>query len=155
MAVTPYKAVGFERDEIVTTDDFDQLQSNYQWINDNTPTARIYDNEGAPRELVPIIVAGRTLFTTSNSDKQTQRATINVAKAFGDKCHPHVTTGVVSAHQARVHCTVTGVGANNPLPGSKAFNIKINIAAEKPKNDKILKRIWVHWHAFGWNGRYI
>lgn len=148
MPVTPFKAMSFVKDDVVTKDSLDQMQANYQWINDNTPRGRFYRGNGEPLDVRTLVVSGRARIRKNKKD-DTGKARVRFRKAFAPNCHPHVTTGIVSDFQRRIFCVVNGPGGVN-YPNANGFEIKVNIAAEKKKNDKIQKEFWIHWHAFGY-----
>lgn len=148
MAVTPYRAVEFKRDDVITKTTLDQVQSNMQWINDNTPRGRFVRHNDEILDEKLVILAGRKRVRRMPK-KDMANAKVRFGRAFSPRCSPHVTTSVVAEKQRRIFCIVNGPGGRLTV-NSEGFEIKVNVAAEKKKNDKIKEPIWVHWHAFGY-----
>lgn len=148
MAVTPFKAMEFKKNDVVTLDAMDQMQANYQWIMDNTPRGRFVRLSGEPQNERTVLLAGRARI---KRDKKADTAVSRVrfGKAFAPSCRPHVTTGVVSDFQKRIFCVVNGPQGKN-YPNANGFEVKVKIHAVKDKRDRIEKMFWVHWHAFGY-----
>jgi hypothetical protein len=143
---TPYRAVNFVKHDIITKDEMDQLQTNYQWINDNTPRSRLYFTTSSQPDMM-VIIAGKKEI---KANKKTDNALVKVGfgKAFAPTCRPNVTTAVNADFQTNIFCVVHGPKGIN-LPNSTGFEISISIAADKKKNDVIKKPFFVHWSAIG------
>lgn len=147
MPVTPFKAMKFKKNDVITKDDMDQMNSNLQYLEDMTPHARFYKGDGTPMDIRSTIIGGRTRI---RKNKKSDDARVRVsfpAGTFDADCHPHVTTGIIAEHQTKIFCVVNGPGV--AYPNANGFDIQINIAAGK-KHDKIVKEFWVAWHAFGY-----
>lgn len=145
---TPYRAVDFKQDEVITKAHLDQLQDNFQWIYENTPRARHMSLSGSPRDVRSVIVCGRVTFPV-NKKKDTAGKTVRFGKAFGSGCRPHVTTGVCVKRQPRVYCILNGPGGMG-YPTNVGFDVFLNVAALNKKNDHFKSTMYVHWMAHGW-----
>lgn len=160
MPVTPFKAISFVKDETITKNTMDQLQSNFQWIYDNTPRGGYFRTNGNSRDERTVLMAGRHKVMR---DPKTNAGTASVSfgRGFHPDCKPHVTTGIITDKERRVWCVVNGPGGTG-LPNSSGFEIKIRVMeppvkkqaeADKTKKDErvqIEKEFWVAWHAFGY-----
>lgn len=144
---TPYKAVSFAKHDIITRDTLDTLQQNYQWINENTPRGRFYRGGGVPTALNVVVVAGKKEIP-QNKKRDWAVVPVRLGKSFAPSCSPSVTTGVVADFQRQIFCVVHGPQGVN-YPTSEGFQISVNIASDKPKEDVIKKNFFVHWHALG------
>lgn len=144
---TPYRAVSFAKHQIIDESTMDQLQSNNQWIHDNTPRGRYYRYGSTPKDTQTVLICGRALIRR-NRKSDSARVGVRFGRAFHPTCRPSVTTGVVADFQRKIFCTVHGPEGIN-LPTSSGFEISINIAADRATQDSIRKSFWVHWAAFG------
>lgn len=150
MSVTPFKAISFKKDDVVTVDQLDQLENNYQWVHDNTPRGRYHRPvDGTPLDVNTVLLGGRVQIKKNMKDDTGTASVSFGSRHFHPSCKPHVTTAVVSDFQRRIFCVVNGPGGIN-YPNSYGFEVKINVAAEQDKNDKIEKAFFVSWHAFGY-----
>jgi hypothetical protein len=146
---TPYKAVEFTKHEVVTRQTLDQMQSNLQWIKDNTPRSRVYAPNGVPTDVLTVIVSGKALIK-KNKKSDTGHANVKFrGNIFDPRCRPHVTRGINAGFQRNIFCTLHGPGKTN-YPDSTGFAITVNIAADKDKQDAIKKNFYVHWQAHGY-----
>ena len=148
MPVTPFKAMEFKKNDVVTLDAMDQMQANYQWIVDNTPRGQFVRLNGDRLSTRNVLVGGRVRIKR-NKKEDTASARVRLGRSFSPECRPHVTTGVVSDFQRRIFCVVNGPQGIN-YPTSAGFDVRVNVASAKKKRDKIQKSFWVHWHAYGY-----
>lgn len=147
---TPYKAISFVKHEILSRDRLDQLQANYQWINDNTPRGRLFmPNRPAKNKLLVIIGGKRQI----NRDRKNARAKASVkfGRAFAPNCNPNVTTGIVADFQRHIFCVVNGP-KGKALPDSTGFEIAVAVQDDPTtkKTEVIKKDFFIHWSAFGY-----
>lgn len=140
--------MSFEQNEVITKDKLDQLQSNYQWILENTPRARFISTGGTPRENKVVLLCGRVRFPR-NKKKDTAGARVRFGKAFDPRCRPHVTTSVVSVGQIKVFCVINGPGGK-AYPDGTGFDVFLDIEAASKKNNHFQRETYVHWQATGW-----
>ena len=148
MDAVPYRAVEFAQDQTITKSDMDQLQANYTYLWENTPRGSFMRASGDLLEVRTVVVCGRSFIKKSNK-QDTAGAVVRFGKTFAPKCHPHVTTGVVADKEKRIFCTITGPGGK-ATPDASGFEIKVNVAADKKKDDHIKKGFWIHWSALGY-----
>jgi len=156
VSVTPYRAVSFEKNDVITRGSLDQLQSNLQWINDNAPRGRFVRINDEPLDVRTVLIGGKVHFPARNAAMALSKK-ISFPKGsgstkdgvFNPSCRPHITTGIISDFQRRIFCAVTGPNDNN-YPDGTGFRIRVYIAAEKQKNKKIQKDFFVCWQAMGW-----
>lgn len=146
---TPYRAVAFNTNDVLTRAKMDQLATNYQWIKDNTPRNIVFREDEPVVTDLTVIVGG---YARINKNKKRDEQKVNVkfpANTFAPDCQPHVTTAVVSGFQRQIFCVCHGLGKKN-LPDSTGFSLSVNIAADRKKEDKIKKDFFIHWHAHGY-----
>lgn len=148
MSILPYRAVEFVEDEVVLQEELDQLQSNYQWINDNTPRGRFFREEGRNQDTKLMLLCGKALVKKNNKES-TASVNVTFEKSFSPACNPQVTTGVVCDFSKKVFVSLRGPGGKG-MPDNTGFTLNVDIAEEKEKLDKIANEFWIHWHAFGY-----
>jgi len=163
VAITPFKAMQYTRDDPITKDSLDTLQSNYQWLYENSPRGRYYEASGLPLDEKTIILAGKARIR-KNRKSATERTSVRFGRTFDPRCQPHITTGIISDFQRRIYCVVNGpVGID--YPNANGFDIKATVHFDeeeikkqnkgKGKNKKkkvkpkIEREFFVAWHAFG------
>ena len=147
---TPFRAMTFVKNDVITTDKMDQLDSNHQWLLENTPRSKVFVGNGTATNLLTKgMVVGGKVAIKKNLKEQTAKVRVNLGSAFDPKCQPHVTTGIVSDFQRKIFCVINGPGGKD-LPNASGFEVVINIAADAKKHDKIEKGFYVCWSAFGW-----
>lgn len=146
---TPYRAVSFVKHDIISRDQMDQIESNLQWINDNTPRGRLYQKNARVRSNLLVVLAGKKQINR-NRKHSNAKATVKFGKAFDPTCQPNVTTGVCADFQRAIFCVVNGPNGIN-LPNSTGFEIQVNVQDDPTtkKEEVIKKDFWVHWSAFG------
>ena len=64
---TPYKAISFEKHDVVTRPVLDQLNANYRWILENTPRGRFYRDNAEPRPENINMIAGKAVIKQNNT----------------------------------------------------------------------------------------
>ena len=144
----PYRAVSFVDGETITLDKMNQMETNLQWINDNTPRGRYYRASGSPLDVRTIVVGGKAL-VKKNIKSDSAKVSVRFGRAFSSSCTPNVTVGICSDFQTKIFCVVNGP-KGKLFPDATGFEIYVNIAADKATEDRIRKDFWIHWHAFGY-----
>lgn len=143
---TPYKAVSFERNDIVTIDALDQLQANNQWIHDNTPRGRFYRGD-THLDVRSVIIGGR-VNVPANNKSPSARVPVKFGKAFKSECRPHVTTGIISDKRPDIFCVINGPNATDH-PTDVGFDVVVLM--NPVTNKEVIKNAFaVAWHAFGY-----
>ena len=145
--VTIFRAVSWTPNEVVQEQKMDQLAENADWLYRHTPRAVYTLPGGIKREQHLKLASGRALISRR---PKTDTATIAVSfnNFFSINCEPIVTTGIVAEHQVRIFCVINGIGRLQP--DHNGFNVTINIAAEKKKNDNIARSFYITWSAMGY-----
>lgn len=143
---TTYKALQFSKHDTVTRQDLNQLVANYRWINDNTPTGRLFRGTNLI-DANTIMIAGKVK-VNSTKHKDTTKVNVKFGSGFDPTCRPMVTTGIVVAAQKRIFCNVQGPKGTG-FPDHTGFQVRVLVDEKKRKNDKIQKDFYVHWSAFG------
>ena len=93
-------------------------------------------------------MASGRIIIAQRAKSDSASATVRFNNFFSARCEPIITTGIVSGHQPRIFCVVNGIGKLQP--DDRGFNVQVNVAAEKKKNDKIAKSFYVTWSAMGY-----
>lgn len=145
---TPFRALTFVKGETITKDKMDQLQANYQWINDNTPRSRLFLSTNNLLDTRMVVIGGRVLIRRS---RKRDDATVGVrfGSAFAPECRPNVTTGINADFQRQIFCVVNGF-RGLVVPDATGCQIQVNMAKYKGKKDIIKKNFYVHWSAIGY-----
>lgn len=143
---TPYKAVSFDKHDIVTRDVLDQLNNNTRWVQENTPRSRFYRDLLEPSAENGVLIGGMVKIA---KNKKSDTATVNVSfpTAFAPDCTPAVTTAVVADFQTKIFCSVTGLDQSG-YPSANGFKVIVDV--DSGKGVGIKKNFWVHWNAFGY-----
>lgn len=141
MAATPFRHISFDDHEPVTKEKLDQLQSNIQWIVDNTPVALSVDAAGNAGISSMIIVAGRATIPITNGRAATR---VYFDGAFDASATPIVTTGVISDNYKQLWVGVSGIG-DIIAPDPRGFDI--GVLTKEPSSKA--PNVTVHWIAMG------
>jgi len=141
-----FKAVNWTPSEMIGERKMDTLADNADYLYKNTPRS-IYTLPGGIRRVEGLKLAtGRAIITKRNRDDAVVE--VRFGNYFSSYCEPNITTGVISASQPRVFCTINGIG--RLIPDSRGFQVGVNIAANNKKKDKIVKTMYVAWSAMGY-----
>jgi hypothetical protein len=138
--------MSFTKNDNVTRDVVNQLQSNYQWINDNAPRGRFYGDERIIPDVKSVIACGRVVLH-KNKNQDNAQASVQFGKAFAADCRPHVTTGIISTSRKDVFVIIGGPGGFL-APTASGFTLKLVVLEENRDTDK---DFWIAWHAYGYN----
>lgn len=140
----PFRAISFQPSELLSMDKLNQLASNVNWIEANTP--RVFYNAAHVRRKENIgIMCGKVYFAPDNADRASAR--VDFANFFSNNTLPIIATSLVTAAQTKVFHVINGIGQIQP--DNRGFNVDIEVAATLEKNDKI-KTTHVHWIAMGY-----
>lgn len=143
MAVTPYRVVSWEPDEVITVSKMRQLADNQQWLFDNMPRARY--THGVNRNEGVKLLGGYILHpasTTAQSDR-----TVYFGEFFTMNCRPAVSCSIVS-NFGRVDHVISGIGVL--LPDHRGFVSKIRMDALVSGNNVMNSNMYVGWLALGY-----
>lgn len=144
MAATPYRAVSWQPNEVISEGKMDQLANNGQWLFENMPRAR-YTAHGVRRAEGVRIACGLCLVpagTVPNYDRE-----VYFGDFFSSGCMPIVTTAFVS-NQRRVWVTIAGLGRFHP--DDRGFQVHVTMGSDNPENDQLHKDAYVSWQAMGY-----
>lgn len=140
-----FRAINWSPNEQVGDVKMNVLADNVNWLYKNTPRA-IYTLPGGLRRVEGVKMAsGRVIVPKQASDTATVE--VRFGNYFTVNSEPNITTGVISPAQPRIFCVVRGLG--RVIPDHRGFQVKVNVAAGKKKNDKIAKTLYVAWSAMG------
>lgn len=141
-----FKAINWTPTEQIGETKMDTMADNTEWLYKNSPRS-IYTLPGGLRRVEGIRVAsGRAIITKRKSDSATVE--VRFGNYFSTYCEPNITTGVISATQPRIFCTINGVG--RLIPDHRGFQVAVNVAANSKKKDKITRTMYVAWQAMGY-----
>jgi len=146
MASTPFRAVNFQPNELLSEALLDQLASNQTWLFENTPRA-VYTYASLNRREGVKIISGRALIGATKKNNET--TTVRFGNFFSANCNPNITHGIVSAQQRRFFVTIDGIG--QMMPDNTGFQIHVYLDAQTvKKHDKISRNIYIPWIAMGY-----
>lgn len=146
MASTPFRAVNFQPNQLLSADLLNQLATNQTWLYENTPRS-VYTYAGITRREGTRIVSGRALIGATT--KNNASTTVRFGNFFSTNCNPNITHGIVSAQQRRFFVTIDGIG--QLMPDNTGFQIHVYLDAQTPKKqDKISRNIYIPWIAMGY-----
>lgn len=143
-----FKAINWTPNEVISERKMDQVADNSQWLYNNTPRA-IYTLPGGLRRTEGIKIAAGRVVVAKRMKSDLATVTVRFGNFFSTRCEPIITTGIVSARQPRIFCVINGIGGKLQ-PDHRGFNARINIMAEKKKNDKIVRSFHISWQAMGY-----
>ena len=146
---TPFKAMAFVKNDVITKDSMDAVQANLQWLQTNTPRGRMNREGNKPTDLNTVIISGRVHIARSKKSASAVRP-VRLGRAFAPHCNPNVSTGIISDSTPQVFCVVNGPG-RRLIPDNTGFEIRVTLAESNNKAKwKIAKPIFVCWQAFGY-----
>lgn len=146
MAVTPFRAVNFQPNQLLTEDLLDQLASNQNYLFEMRASATWTGGSLRRAEGVRLI-SGRSLIAATK--RNYQGVTVGFGNYFSAGCTPNITATPVSTSQRRYFITINGIGTL--YPDNRGFQIYAFLDAQTPKKqNKIAKSFYVSWIAMGY-----
>lgn len=146
MAVTPFRAVNFQPNQLLSEELLDQLASNQTWLYEMTPRA-VYTYGSLRRREGVKLISGRALIGATKRNHAS--TTVRFGDFFSANCNPNITNGIVSAHQRRFFVTLDGIG--QLMPDNRGFQIHVYLDAQTAtRHDKIARNIYISWQAMGY-----
>jgi len=142
MAATPFRAVSWQPNEIVSDAKMDQVANNAQWLFENK-TSATYNAHGVRRVVGLKIAFGMMLFTASKLG--TQERTAYFGNYFSSACHPIVVLTPVT-FQLRTFAVVNGIGVLHP--DHRGFQCQVACYTYMNKL-QIERNFYVNWYAGG------
>ena len=122
-----------------------QGENNAQWLLEHSVRAR-YHASGITKNSGIRIAGGRCLIHARKKGSAVER--VSFGDFFVHSCEPIVTTGIVTAHQRRIHATAHGIGRTNP--DHRGLVIEISMDERNKKANNIKHSFFVHWMALGY-----
>lgn len=145
MAVTPFRAVNFQPNQLLDEALLDQLASNQTYLYEMTPRA-IWTGGSARRQEGVKLISGRA--TIGAIRRNYNGATIGFGNFFSASCTPNITATPVSTAQRRYFTTINGIG--KLYPDNRGFQVWCFLDAQTPKKqNKITKAFYISWIAMG------
>lgn len=142
-----FKAINWVPNEVIGERKFDQMTDNAEWLYNNTPRA-VYTLPGGLRRAEGVKIASGRVIIAKQVKRDSATTTVRFGNFFTVRCEPIITTGIVAEHQTRIFCVINGIGRLQP--DHRGFNVGVNIAAERAKNDKISRSFYITWQAMGY-----
>lgn len=147
MAVTPFRAVNFQPNALLTEELLDQLASNQNYLYQMTPRAK-YTMGGNNRTEGIKLLSGRTLIAATKNN--TQAASVGFGNFFSAGSLPNVAIAPVSNYGRRYFVTICGFGGNMNID-NRGFSMFVALDAQTvKKNDKIARSFYISWIAMGY-----
>jgi hypothetical protein len=147
MASTPFQVISWAPNDPITDEKLDAMVSNDGWLRDNMVMAR-YKSSGVTRDIGIKLAAGLVRIQAGKGIDRTP-PTVSFDGFFSQGCQPIVTTGLVTPGQRQVFHTIKGPG-NSVLPTRDGFTAQIHVVTAKNKPKRIIKTMFLSWHALGW-----
>lgn len=147
---TPFRPQDITTNDVLTTEFVDQMQSNLQWLYENTPRGRWYYDEGI-RDSGLVIKSGR-IHIPRTKNKNTVLKSVAFHNDFSPKCRPNVTLGICASADKEIFAVVNGPNGKT-LPTSDGFDIKVHVRAGSSDGWNIAKGLYIFWQAAGWKER--
>lgn len=146
MANTEFLAVSWAPNQLIDEDSLDQMSDNITYLKEQAVDG-VYQHLGGGTVDTKIkLLCGRQIITPRKGDDATVR--VSFAKLFTTNSTPVITTSITSTHQTNIFITIQGIG--RAIPNHQGFVAKVNVAADKKKQDKIARKIYINWIAMGY-----
>lgn len=146
MASKEFVAVSFSPNQLIDEDTLDQMNNNLVYLRDQAIDGKYQHLNGGATDKGIKMLCGRAVIAPRKGDTAKQR--VNFARMFTPDSVPVITTSITSTHQTRIFETIAGIGRVHP--NHQGFEVTVNVAAEKEKNDKISRKIYINWIAMGY-----
>lgn len=147
MAQNEFVAVSWSANQVIDEDSLDQLNSNTVYLRNQMVNGKyMHLNDGGVVDVNLKILCGRKQITPRPSDTAIVR--IGFAKMFTPDSAPVITTSLTSPGFVKFFHVINGIDRLHP--NHQGFECKVNVYAEKNKNDKFAKSIFVNWIAMGY-----
>jgi hypothetical protein len=146
MASKEFVPVSITPGELIDEDTLAQMNNNITYLRDQMVDGIFQHTNGGGTSTGIKILAGRIAIKPRAGDDA--RAKVKFLRMFTPGCQPIVTTSVTSTHQPNIFVTIEGDGQVHP--DHNGFVGIVNIAAEKKKQDKIARKIYINWIAVGY-----
>lgn len=146
MAATPYRPVSFD-DRSLSVEKLQQVQSNIQWLFENTPRMRYTHSQAAIiRDSGIKIIAGKTPYGGVELDFLD--VSVYFGSFFSSACRPVVTASVESSGNQRRLVTLRGINGEIDYRGF------IGHVSDQENHaviswNPLRQGGWLHWTAVG------
>lgn len=147
MTATPYRAVSWQPNELITEGKLDQLANNAQWLFENTPRAN-YRGHGV-RKADGIRIACGLIPMPANKTAAAE-GSVYFGNFFNTGCRPIITTGLISPVQKQFFISINGLGNSNTHPDNNGFQAHIRLNIQPNHAQNITKTVYVTWQAMGY-----
>lgn len=144
MASTPFQVVSWSPNDPISDEKLDAMVGNDNWLRDNMLQGR-YQNAGTTRDIGVKIAGGVIPISAGKGTTRTKQVLFD--GYFSQSCAPIVTTGVISAKQFQIYCTISGIG-NTIQPTRDGFEAHV-FATAVNKHKRVAKGVYVTWQALG------
>jgi len=145
MPITPYRALSWEPNDVVSADKMNRMTSNDQYLFDHMPKA-LYRAYGTRRDTDIKIAGGLCLIRAGKRPEGTNN--VNFGSFFSPRCDPIITTGVNNSEQHRIFVAIHGLG--QARPDNRGFRVRVTVNAAHKKHQRIKRRFYVSWIALGY-----
>lgn len=146
MASKEFVAVSWSANQVIDEDSLDQINDNTVYLRNQMVDGKyMHDNNGVT-DLGIKILCGRKVLTPRKSDTALLR--VGFTKMFTPNSSPIITTSITSPGPVMFFHIINGI--NTLHPNHQGFEVKVNVAATKAKNDVFSKSIFINWIAMGY-----
>lgn len=146
MAQREFVAVSWSGNQIIDEDSLDQLNSNTVYLRNQSVNGKYQHLNNGVVDVGIKMLCGRKQITPRKSDTALVR--VGFAKMFTPNSTPVVTTSLTSPGAVKFFTVINGIGRLHP--NHQGFECKVNVYADKRKNDRFAKSVFVNWIAMGY-----
>ena len=149
MASTPYRAISWQPRDLLGDDKMDQMNSNVQWLFENTPRGMFTTPEGIRRFEGIRIASGRAVIP-KKPKADTHAVRVGFNNFFSTGCEPNITLGLNMAVNQPMTCNFRGYEGTGMQPDHNGFVIAVRNNATNKAKDVLSRSFMVHWIAMGY-----
>lgn len=146
MANKEWVAVSFSPHQALDVDTMEQMNSNIIWLKNHAIDGKYMHLNNGVTDIGLKILCGRKQITPRKSDTAIVR--IGFAKMFTPDSIPVITYSLVTPGAVKFWHGMNGIDRLHP--DHRGFEVKVNVAADKKKNDKFAKSVFINWIAVGY-----
>lgn len=146
MSNNEFVAVSWSGGQIIDEDSMDQLNDNTVYLRNQSIDGKYQNLNNSVVDTGIKMLCGRKEITQRDSDTVTTR--IGFSQIFTPNSTPIITTSLTSPSFVKFFTIIHGIDRLHP--NHQGFECKVNVYADKKKNDKFSSSIFVNWIAMGY-----
>jgi len=145
VAVSSFKPISWQPNEVITEGKMDRMSNNDNWLRSHRVEG-LYRAPGARHNTWVKMASGYVIIPASKRARANNE--VYFGEFFSPGCHPIVTTGIISQRNRLVFLTVNGFGKLDP--DRRGFKVFVRVQAKHKKNQRIARGLHIHWTAVGY-----